>query len=275
MFVRRKVPPRGIPVISIYVCEHCNLNCVSCHTYSPLAKDVFLNIDSFEKDMRRLAELTGEKTPLEAICFMGGEPLLHPEITSILDIARKYFPYSHFWILSNGVRLKEMPDSFWENCHKNNVDVGCSGYPIKLPVEALKEKARLAGVSLFIPPPPHTAPEEKQVSGMTWHKKTVDVNGTQNAKRSFSLCSSNACFALHNGRFSNCPRPFLARHFNQAFGQNLEISKEDYVDIYAIDDIQELLNFRYKPLPFCRYCKTDEEEPRGWGISKKELDEWA
>ena len=41
----------------IHLVEHCNLNCKSCDNYSPIAKEEYLDIKSFENDMKRMREL--------------------------------------------------------------------------------------------------------------------------------------------------------------------------------------------------------------------------
>jgi hypothetical protein len=45
--------------IEINITDHCNLNCRSCDHFSPIAKEYFLDLKSFENDMKRLAELSG------------------------------------------------------------------------------------------------------------------------------------------------------------------------------------------------------------------------
>jgi hypothetical protein len=57
--------------------------------------------------------------------------------------------------------------------------------------------------------------------------------------------------------------------------KELKISDRDYIDIYKINHVNEILNKIRKPIPFCRYCdilhsSSDEE----WGRSNKELKEW-
>lgn len=39
------------------IVDHCNLNCKGCGHFSPLAPKSFLDIETFENDLRRLNEL--------------------------------------------------------------------------------------------------------------------------------------------------------------------------------------------------------------------------
>jgi uncharacterized Fe-S cluster-containing radical SAM superfamily protein len=47
--------------IEIGIAEHCNLNCIGCDHFSPLATEEYPDIHSFEQDMERLALLTCAK----------------------------------------------------------------------------------------------------------------------------------------------------------------------------------------------------------------------
>jgi molybdenum cofactor biosynthesis enzyme MoaA len=74
--------------IEVHITEHCNLNCIGCNHFSPLADKLFLPPEAFEKDCARLAKITDKLTVIK---LLGGEPLLHPNIISFLETARKYF----------------------------------------------------------------------------------------------------------------------------------------------------------------------------------------
>ena len=60
------------------IVDHCNLNCKGCGHFSPLAPKSFLDIETFENDLRRLNGLLNGNI----YCFelMGGEALLHPQL---------------------------------------------------------------------------------------------------------------------------------------------------------------------------------------------------
>lgn len=65
-----------------HLAEHCNLNCIGCTHFSPLAEPEFLEVEDFRNDIERLSYLTGGNARF--INLLGGEPLLHPEINSFL-----------------------------------------------------------------------------------------------------------------------------------------------------------------------------------------------
>ncbi len=74
---------------NVDIVKHCNLNCVGCGHFSPLASIEFLSPIEFEMDCKRLAFLT--EGIIERIELMGGEPLLHPRILDFMQISRHYF----------------------------------------------------------------------------------------------------------------------------------------------------------------------------------------
>jgi sulfatase maturation enzyme AslB (radical SAM superfamily) len=74
----------------VNVADHCNLNCRGCEHFSPLAKESYINIDSYTRDCARLSELTGGR--IDTIHLMGGEPLLYPRLLEIFSITRQAFP---------------------------------------------------------------------------------------------------------------------------------------------------------------------------------------
>ena len=100
--------------VEINITKHCNLNCKGCDHFAPLSGEDNMSLDSFKKDMQRLRELFGEK--LIEIHILGGEPLMHPEIDSFLEVSRSLFPKASILIDTNGTLLKRMPETFWKHC---------------------------------------------------------------------------------------------------------------------------------------------------------------
>jgi len=249
----------------VHVAEHCNLNCKGCNHFSSLAKEEFLKPEEFERDFKRLAELTKK---IFTIKILGGEPLLHPRLTEFFDIARKYFPSAPIQVTTNGILLTKQPEEFWKNCRKNKITVAISRYPVKLNDEEIKKIARTHKVKLLYN---GTASEYRMC------KLPLDLSGSQDMKKSFQKCaiSWGCCVTLRGGKIFTCCIAAHIKFFNEYFKQNLTVSGEDYVDIFNINSIKEIIGFLEKPFPFCRYCKTSETKfAQRWGISKKEITEW-
>lgn len=250
----------------VNVADHCNLNCKGCTAFSPIAESKFIDIDSYERDCKRLSDLTGGK--IELIDLLGGEPLLHPDISKILEISRMYFKAGDINIITNGILLNNMPQEFWYCCSTNKISIIISGYPVRLDMESLKKKAQDNNIMLTI----RGNTNNKKI----WNKVPVDIEGRQNIAKNFRLCfGANFCITLDNGRLATCPIPFVIVHFNAFFGKDILVKENDSIDIYKANTIDEILEFLCKPAPICAYCNLNKiQYGIDWSLSQKEISEW-
>ncbi|GHV84206.1 hypothetical protein AGMMS50212_15460 [Spirochaetia bacterium] len=252
--------------IEIHVVEHCNLNCSGCNHFSSLASEEYLDSVKFEKDCARLSKLSPK---LFALKLLGGEPLLHPEITEFFDIARKYFKDTPIQITTNGLLLTNLSTGFWESCGRNKIKISISKYPIKLNIKAIKKLTKEYGVKLEFTGTTHK---------MRMCKLPLDLSGSQDIKDSYKNCVTGwgCCVTLRDGKIYNCCTVAHIKFFNSYFNQNLLAGENDYLDIYKADSKQDIIDFITKPFPFCRYCRAREIKfGLEWGISKKEIGEWV
>jgi MoaA/NifB/PqqE/SkfB family radical SAM enzyme len=262
--IKNKKLTKSFP-IEIHITEHCNLNCKGCNHFSCLAEEEYLGVDQFEKDFKRLSELSKD---FFTIKILGGEPLLHPQITEFFNISRAYFPTTPIQVTTNGILLSGQPEEFWKNCRKNNIIISISRYPVKLNIKEIKKNAKHHKVKIVYN---GTASKKRMC------KIPLDLTGSQNMAKSFQKCaiSWGCCVTLRDGKIYNC---CIAAHiviFNKYFNQNLSIGNDDYIDIYKINSKNEIIDFLEKPFPFCRYCKASKIKfAQLWDISQKEIIEW-
>lgn len=128
----------------IRAAEHCNLNCKGCNNFAPIAEHEFIALDELQRDLTRLGELFEHKCSY--IYITGGEALLHPELTSIMRLARTAFSSGDISVFSNGILLSQQTDDFWNACREYNINIICTAYPININVEAIRAKAVAFGV---------------------------------------------------------------------------------------------------------------------------------
>ena len=154
-------------------------------------------------------------------------------------------------------------------CRKNNIKVVITKYPIKLPFDKIEAKAKEHGVIL------NYFGTSAILRKKSW-KLPLNLNGTEEINSSFELCfKANVCTTLYEGKIYTCPTIACIKHFNKRFGTNLEVTENDYIDIYAVENIEDVLEFLCKPVPFCRYCNTKKPVyGMKWERSKKEIEEW-
>ena len=108
---------------------------------------------------------------------------------------------------------------------------------------------------------------------MNFEKFNLDVTGSQ---KDFSCtnCFTYGCFNLYYGKIYICPVVAYIKYFNQRFNQNLEVSEGDYLDIYKLTNAKEIIEWSYKPMPFCKYCRPTESRP--WeATTTHDMSEWA
>ncbi len=147
--LKKFVPKSFLDYVEIHLVEHCNLNCAGCTHFCPLAEEAYLDIETFSKDLNRLADLTNRQ--VGKIRLMGGEPLLHPELNKFMEKARGFFPNTKISVVTNGILLNKQSQKFWDCCRENDILITISGYPIKLDYDFIKNKAKENNVHLTIP----------------------------------------------------------------------------------------------------------------------------
>ena len=251
-------------VFQVNITEGCNLDCLGCNAYAPLREKKFLDINSFEKDISRIAELTDGI--VEKITYQGGEPLIHPNIVSFFEVTRKYIKSGELGIITNGILLQKQEPFFWESCKKNEVKIYISPYPIKLDKERISEMSKKYSVDTrFV----------TEGSRIFFRKRPLNIDGNYDIVKNFRKCIVSDCWTLFEGKFFACQTAAYIGWFNEHFGQKFETTEKDYIDIHSAKSKDEILDFLCKPLPFCRYCNIDATIfGIPWGLTKKEISEW-
>lgn len=252
----------------INIVRHCNLNCKSCSHFSPLASEKYEDPEEYDRHLQRLSELFGGH--VAHIILLGGEPLLHPQITEFMRIVRAYFPATELFILTNGLLLSQMEDSFWESCRQYRVDISVTRYPITLDYKRLEELVRSHGLlfRLF---------GGTDVGTKTlWHEPK-DLTGGQDPLWEFTHCEqANVCYTLEGRRLYGCGTIPGIPAFNDFFGQKMEITEQDSIDIYQAESADEIMEFFAHPYPFCRYCDWKHKTwDHPWEKSDRRMEEWT
>lgn len=248
---------------SYHLADHCNLNCKGCDNYSPIAPEKYTDIDVFEGDLRRIKEIMQDK--VSELLLLGGEPLLNKKINDYLFIARDIFQDLNIdiSIVTNGILLPNMPDAFWECCSKNAITISYTQYPILLNLKKIEKKASSFGVRFV------KYGREQDVE-KTLQFDPFDISGKQDLKSNFKNCfHANKCIQLHEGKLYTCNIRAYADIFCKKFDINMELSQDDYLDIYADVSADEVFTFLSEPIPFCKYCNLKKRnEGHVWRVVK-------
>jgi MoaA/NifB/PqqE/SkfB family radical SAM enzyme len=278
--VSSKFIPKKELYFEVDLTQHCNLNCAYCFHYSPIAKEIYLDVDKYNNDLARLQLLCDGN--VSHILLLGGEPLLHPKINEIMDITRRRFnKVTNIIIVTNGTLLTKQPSDFWDKAAFNNVWIAITPYPISINVDEIRKLAIKHGVTCGLYCGGATIKGFSALEMMSHEKMmsklSLDLKGSQDITQSFVHCgNSNACISLRDGKLYTCSILPHIEHLVEYFNLNLAVTEDDYIDIYKAQNKDELLNFLAKPVPFCRFCKTMSiSGGHEWRVSTKKIEEWV
>jgi organic radical activating enzyme len=236
-----------VEAFEFHVTEHCNLRCANCCNMSPLVDDRTLAIADFEPLVRQLAG----SVVADVVKIMGGEPLLHPDITSVVRVLRASGIGDRVRLFTNGLRLHAMADDFWESLDELTISTYTSA-PVKPAVLAMaRDRARRHDIVLNIKP----VDEFSQVLSPRYESDDRAVAAT------YDRCwLRHRCMVVRDRRFYTCTRAayageFLARVAHEPSPEPLD-RRDDGISIDQLDFAAALEAYlgREVPLAACRYC---------------------
>lgn len=272
-FLRKEEPETSkpnLPYLEIHLTNKCNLNCKGCLHFSNLCeeKDLYMQTaDDVEAELSELAKHTG----ISELKFLGGEPLLNPELSEILDVARKIFPQTSITLLTNGFMLPDMKEPFWDSMKRNKIHLTISYYkPLQNRLDRIRKAVFLHDMVASIWPRPMSA-----------FYRQLAPEGKENPEKAHEGCQMKFCTSLYKGKIYRCPfeayADILAGHFHcreiketqKKMGFSIRVDGDEYWKevIQAVKEAGE----------FCRFC-TPEQELYEWGtadIHRAELDDWV
>lgn len=254
--------------LQTHIVEHCNLNCRGCYHFSSLAKEEYIELSEFEKDIKRLSELFNGK--IDEVLLLGGEPLLHPKVEEFFYITRKYFVNAKIKILTNGLLLPQKGKSFWESIVETGTELWVTKYPVNFDYDKAVDYAKSMNVELNF---------FNQEPVRTLGHQPLDLEGKQDYCENFVGCyRANECIDLKHGKVFSCIIPAEIKPFSKYFHKEIHIGSEDFVDIYEVESAEELLEKLEKPMPFCRFCNRESIDVFGalpWSQTEYKIDEWT
>jgi hypothetical protein len=257
---RQKDTKKFLRLVFLITNDHCNLNCAGCDGFSALGKPGFISVESFEKTVKRLAELLD----IGLLCIIGGEPLLHPQIEALAVLTRKYFPKSDVQITTNGILLLSRPESFWGVCAENKIAIDVSHYPIGLKTKTMRDLAKAYSVVF-------------RTTQIKHFSIPMDLKGNQGKDEAFKVCRSEYnffCPIVRKGRIYHCSRTAFIELFNNHFGKKLPVPQgiDIFNSVISGEEIRDII--LHRPVELCKYCCINNVT-MSWHRSKKEISEWT
>jgi hypothetical protein len=239
----------------------CNMNCSGCSHFSPLADRVFADIEQYERDMKQLNHLIKN---IKVIRLLGGEPLLHPQVSMFFDSTRNWFPKADIRLTTNGILLSSMPGEFWESCRRNTISIDVTLYPPVFSKESdIVKLAKTEG----------TKPTVRKCAAF---RVPVNSKGGFDPNRVFRGCRKIGFWpVLKHGKIYTCAKTAFIHYFNKAFGTN--IPNTGCTDLYDSKTTGwEVLSKMGKPSETCSYCTYGWEKvpTQVWTESSCSRKEW-
>lgn len=250
--------------LEVHVVDHCNLNCRCCSHYSPVSEPWFLTPEDLSKNLSLLSPKGAAL--FKDIRLLGGEPLMNPELISIMKIVREKFRTQNISVVTNGILLNSMPEEFWDACREFNIGIHFSYYPINVDYDQLALLIARNGLVPYV----HG---NHQKSG--FRHELLDEKGKQNKWKSYYNCSfGGSCLQLRGDKIFSCAEMAYIDVINKAFDTKFSYKKHDYIIVDRLNSKWQIIFYKLFPRPFCRYCCTSEIKVEDWAHSAKKREEW-
>lgn len=95
-----------IPYAEILISDGCNLHCDGCQNYSNYGFKGNLDASKVAEDLREWSE----RISPASFQILGGEPLLHPDLSSIIHATAKSWPHAYKIVVTNGLLIERRQD---------------------------------------------------------------------------------------------------------------------------------------------------------------------
>lgn len=236
------------------ICGHCQLKCAACSHFSPFSKPWFMSPESMAHDLSVLKPIVH----FEFLGLLGGEPLLHHNLTTCIEVARDSGVSDAVMVITNGRLIPKMPPIFWSTLASAKGKLRLSIYP-GLPDDTINiahDQCVTYGVE-FLP---------IEYSEFYLQLKPNPDDGVE----TFNKCEwRKDCFTVHEGFFYLCPQSV----FMNKMVQDL-IPTEDGLSLTDLTEekLSSFLN-RTEPLKACAHCCGGHNETIPWHEAKNK-EQW-
>lgn len=245
--------------VEIHIADHCNLNCLGCSHYSPLAKPRFCDLDDLKINLKKLSKI---RKSIGTIRLLGGEPLLNPDVSKVFKVVRNYFEQVKIELVTNGLLLKseKLPNDFWREVRRYDVTICLTEYPINIDYVELIKCCKERGVKVEI---------YNSVGRFSLFQLDKEKKGS---RKNYYYCKERTCFQLVGNKIFSCAQSAYVGYLNKAFGSFFKYEKGDYLTLDRISYFS-FLWFRLSTRPFCKFCVFPRQQV-DWRQSECKQEEW-
>jgi Radical SAM superfamily/4Fe-4S single cluster domain len=188
----------------MHLAHSCNLRCENCSHYSNYDLG---GIVPFSEGATWLQAWAPRVEPLR-FSFLGGEPLLNPEVSDYLRLARQVWPHTLIRLVTNGLLLERWGEPLWEGLAETETLI-----TVSIHSRDAKYSGRMAKVL-------QTIRIKTEQYGIRWEKRD-SINGWYRLYRgsgpgmtpftdgspesSWKSCQNKHCVTLQDNSLWKCP----------------------------------------------------------------------
>jgi organic radical activating enzyme len=230
--------------VEVNAAWHCNINCRWCSHASPTSQVRYARSAEVGAGLAVLASFMR----VDHMRLLGGEPLLHPDLVELVEVARSSGITETVRVLTNGLLLHTVPVEFWRLVDEVHVSV----YPstagaIARRVDGLREAAAAGGARLKL-----LYFDRFRVA---YRAPGQDGELTERIYRTCQIGNVWRCLTLEAGRLYRCPQAAHV-HLSDRYKGCRSSHGADYLEVDRIASVGELVDWlvRPEPLASCQVC---------------------
>lgn len=230
--------------LEAHATDHCNLRCVHCCTISPQAPRWLLDPRELERDLALAARV------LRPAIFKltGGEPLLHPGLLELLEVARASGISPQLSLTTNGWLLERQPEVLFERLDRLTLSWYSSAPLPEAAVQRVEARCREHGVVLTV----------KRIERFARMDPPAALDEEQTRTVHAACWLRVRCHMVRAGRFYCCTRPPHLERSLAERGLAVRLARQDGVELQGSPDalLTRLLAYLEQPEPLrsCRFC---------------------
>ncbi len=246
----------NIPQLQFLVTTRCSLRCINCNAYIPYfgthgKKHKDLSPQDFKHDLDKLSEAV---THIRRFILIGGEPLLHKELSSLIEIAAQNSMISLIEIITNGTIVPSSIILDTIERYKEKIYFHISNYQAN---PALIYRLKHEKIFQVL----KERDIKYQMSAHQSWSKEIPLQGRSDdeiAQKMFASCWLKRCLQVCDGKLAICPKA--------SSGYELGMVDDSFpgevISLREIDDVRKQLIAFYQKDFFeaCRSCVRIDEE---------------
>ena len=254
-------PPYSCEINAV---DHCNIACMDCNHASPFAGKAIASPSAVLKDL----SLLSRQYKSYALKIVGGEPLLHPDLLSLLRAVRESNICEYISLVTNGTLLMQMKDAIWAELDEVELSIYPGTRPmLETHLPSVQQSAARHRVKLVISPY-----ENFRITFSTIG--TVDAELIGRIYRNCRLANLWGCQSVHQGYFFKCPKCiYIPRILDGPV--RYDYRKDGLKITDSHDFLRQLSEYlcSQEPLLACRYCLGSSGKHRPHRLVK--ASEWV